>query len=592
MTRTVSTPPDDRSQCGAARLRSVRRALVRFAAAGLAFSLALNLLLLVAPLYMLQIYDRVLASASLDTLVWLSVIAGGLLALYGAADGARRRVLSLAADQLERDVEPVVAAACLDAGGDAPQLGVELGHVDRIVQHARQGGLAPLFDLVFAPLFFAALFLIHPVIGWAGLAGAGVLLVIAAVGHLASRGSAEDGDQAATSARAFAAGIERQRIAILSMGLGARAFERLVRRRRRASHALSEAALKDGFAAGAARAGRQILQIVILGAGAYLALNQQVSAGAIVAGSILAGRALGPIDQIIGGWNQLVRVRAAWTALGARLSAEGVRAAPGASPAPEAALCLEALGVAAPGAQGALIRAFNLELGAGTLTVLVGPNGAGKSSLLNTIAGVWAPFEGAVRLGGRDMHAWPSDDRGRHVGYVPQGVELLPGSVRDNIARFDPGAADEAVFAAARRAAAHDTIQRLPLGYDTPVGPGGVPLSAGQAQLIGLARAFHGDPTLVLLDEPTANLDAEAAARMIAAMGEAKRRGAVIVVSTHDARLIRLAESALVIRDGAVIRTTPSALIQAAPLPAARTAVSPGSSPGSSAGASAERSAS
>lgn len=574
MTRQIPTP-DRQSSSDAAHWRSVRSRLVRFAAAGLAFSLALNLLLLVAPLYMLQIYDRVLASASLDTLVWLSVIAGGLLALYAAADGARRRVLSLAADQLERDVEPVVAAVCMNAGGEGPQLGVELGHVDRIVQHARQGGLAPLFDLVFAPLFFAALFLIHPVIGFAGLAGAGVLLVIAALGHLASRGAAEDGDQAAGAARAFAAGIERQRIAILSMGLGARAFERLAQRRRRASEALSEAALRDGFASGAARAGRQILQIVILGAGAFLALNQQISAGAIVAGSILAGRALGPIDQIIGGWNQLVRVRAAWAALGACISADGARARLGASPAPEATLCLEALCVAAPGAQSALIRAFNLELGAGMLTVLVGPNGSGKSSLLNTLAGVWAPFQGAVRLGGRDMHAWPSDDRGRHVGYVPQAIELLPGSVRDNIARFDPDAAQDAVFDAARRAAAHDTIQRLPLGYDTPVGPGGVPLSAGQAQLIGLARAFHGDPTLVLLDEPTANLDAEAAARMIAAMGDAKRRGAVIVVSTHDARLMRLAECALVIRDGAVIRTTPSALIQAAPAPAAQASAGP-----------------
>jgi PrtD family type I secretion system ABC transporter len=481
--------------------------------------------------------------------------------------------LSLAADQLERDVEPSVAAACLNAPGAAPQLAAELAHLDRIVQHARQGGLAPLFDLVFAPLFFAALFILHPVIGWAGLGGAAVLLMIAAVGHLASRASAEDGDVAGGAARAFAAGIERQRIAILSMGLGARAFERLSRRRRRASAATSEAALRDGFSSGAARAGRQILQIAILGIGAYLALNQQVSAGAIVAGSILAGRALGPIDQIIGGWNQFVRVRSAWSALGARIAGQGAASEvdePGISPAPDARLSMEALCVAAPGAQGSLIRAFNLELGRGTLTALVGSNGAGKSSLLNTLAGVWAPFDGTVRLGGRDMHAWRADDRGRYVGYVPQGIELLPGSVRENIARFDPDADDAAVFAAARRAAAHDTIQRLPLGYDTPVGLGGVALSAGQSQLIGLARAFYGEPVLVLLDEPTANLDAEASAGLFASVGEARMRGAVIVVSTHDARLIRLADSALVIRDGTVTRTTPSALIQATPLAAAR----------------------
>ncbi|MGJ3230769.1 MAG: ATP-binding cassette domain-containing protein [Oceanicaulis sp.] len=306
-----------------------------------------------------------------------------------------------------------------------------------------------------------------------------------------------------------------------------------------------------------------MLQIGVLGAGAALAIHQEMSAGAIVAASILMGRALAPIDQLVGGWRTLSGARIAWRRLTNSVPFVPVDREDMPVPTPEALIEMEDLAVGPPGSETILIRPFSLRLTPGSLTVLIGPNGAGKSTLLRTLIGVWPPAQGEIRFGGRAMHSWSGDDRGRHVGYLPQEIELLPGSVRDNIARFDPAVGDQAVLDAAVASGAHDAILRLPNGYDTRVGPGGIHISPGQAQLIALARAFAGSPRFVVLDEPTSNLDHRASNCVVAAIEGHIQTGAALLISTHDPRLIRASHSVLALDNGRLLRGKPDDFLAA-----------------------------
>lgn len=305
--------------------------------------------------------------------------------------------------------------------------------------------------------------------------------------------------------------------------------------------------------ASSAKSVRQMLQILVLGAGGALAVRQQVSPGAIVAGSIILGRALAPIDQIVGGWKNISSIREAWDELGERvLRVDDARTDMPLS-RPDPVFLLDRLAIAPPGNEEALIRPFRLQLQGGTLVTLLGPIGSGKTSLLQTVVGAWRPFSGKVVLGGRDIHAWSSDDRGPFVGYVPQGVELLPGSIAQNIARMGK-AEPEAIILAAQEAGAHDMILSLKDGYDTLIGPSAaVPLSAGQTQLIGYARALFGEPVLLVLDEPTANLDKGSAQHVIASLKAKADRGAIIIVATHDRAVIEQSDTVLAIREGGVV---------------------------------------
>lgn len=541
-----------------------------YLAAAVAFSLVINIAMLVAPIYMLQVYDRVLTASSVSTLIWISVIAVVLIALYAVAEGARRRALSLGAAAMETELRPVIVRTYLADAGSDHVLSANLGALQRVQGVLSSGAISPLLDAPFTPLFFGLLFVVHPLVGAIGLAGGAALMALAYMGQLVSRPDTEEAEKLDAADRDLASGMARQRSAIVAMGMSGRIQSLFAQRRQGYQSRNLSATCADGYSAGWVKSVRQMLQISVLGVGAALAIQQEMSAGAIVAASILMGRALAPIDQLVGGWRTLSGAMIAWRKLEQRVPFAAEAPDVMAVPRPEALVEADDLAVGPPGADTVLIRPFSMQLGPGTLTVLIGPNGAGKSSLLRVISGVWPPAKGEVRLGGRAVHAWSGDDRGRHVGYLPQEIELLPGSVRDNIARFDLECTDLQVLDAAQISAAHDVIMRLPQGYDTPVGPGGLHISPGQAQLIALARALAGEPRLLVLDEPTANLDHRASNAIVAAIKAQAEAGAAVLVSTHDPRLIRASDSVLALDNGRLLCGKPDDFLRASAVEAGR----------------------
>lgn len=541
-----------------ATLRAARPAIV----ATLGLSVVANLLLLVSPVYMLQIYDRVVTSGSFDALFWLTVIAVFLLAIYGAAEAGRRRALAIAGADLEHALVPAIFSAFEQKPGSGLELDRDLSRLRQIKAQFEQGALLPWIDLPFTPFFIAVLFFVHPLLGVFGVVGAGVVLAVAIAADWSTRRSSQIASEMDAELSEFSAGLSRQRSALVAMGLVPAAFEKW-RKKREESDSYNDAAgrASSGFAA-SARAIRQSLQVGVLAAGAALALSQQISLGAIVAGSIILARALGPIDQIVGGWRQTAQAQRALKALTDRISDKDGLASPTVLPPPPADLKLDRLSIAAPGSDQPLLRPFTFEVSGGNIISLLGSNGCGKTCLLQTLAGAWPVLDGQVLLGGRSMHQWPSADRGSHVGYVPQGVEIFPGTVRENIARLSD-AGDEALFEAAAKAGAHDMILGLSDGYDTVVGPGGWHMSAGQRQLLGLARALYGAPVLLLLDEPTANLDSNAAAAFLNTISGVAAEGAIVVAATHDIRLVKRSSTALVIKQGSVMAADPGKYLAA-----------------------------
>lgn len=550
-------------------VHEVKQRLVPHVIALAGFSLVSNLLLLVAPLYMLQVYDRVLGSGSRDTLVWLTVLAVFLLGIYGVAESGRRRVCALAGDDIERMLAPKVFRQFERSTGSSPTLSRDLGALAKIQGTLQSGSVLPFIDLPFTPIFLAVLFFIHPLIGLLGLAGGGLVFAVAVAAEMTTRQTGRVSQAALREASDFAGGLERQRSAMAAMGLVPASFRVWRARQGQARTAAMQAARSDGVFSSLSKSTRQILQILVLGGGAALALMQEISPGAIVASSIILARTLGPIDQIVGGWRNSVQAWMAWRQLENALSGTGATEdyTPLPRPAPE--LSLERLSIVVPGADAPLIHPFSWSVKGGQIVAIVGANGAGKTTLLQTLSGAWLPGSGMARLGGRDLHQWNSADRGRFEGYVPQDVELLPASVRDNIARLGDGGAEE-VVAAAQAAGAHSAILSLPQGYDTRVGPGGLHLSAGQRQLIGLARALYGRPVLLLLDEPTANLDMTATANVIDTLAEAADHGTIILAATHDRRLIERASSVLYLHNGEAMTATSRQFLELATGPGAR----------------------
>ncbi|RYD93829.1 MAG: ATP-binding cassette domain-containing protein, partial [Sphingomonadales bacterium] len=464
------------------RRRTVFRAQVRammrpYIGLSLGFSLISNVLLLVSPIYMMQVYDRVMVSGSLDTLFWLSAIGVFLLAIYGAAEIGRRRVLSLAGARLEADLTRRVFQQ-YEASGNQSGIDGDLAQVSRVAQLYSGNALSPLFDLPFTPLFVAVLFLVHPLLGWVGVGGAVVVLVVALMAEATTRGPSERAMDVRQQALSLTGAMQRQRPAVVAMGMSGDLRARYDRVRGEADALALQTTGKEGGFAAFTKSFRQILQMSMLGLGAALALSQEISAGTIVAGSIVLARALGPIDQIVGGWRSLTKGREAWRALKRELEA-----LPGTAPTftplprPSPVLVIDRMAVAAPGAERPLIHPFSLKVDGGALISVVGAIGAGKTTLLQTLGGAMAPREGVALLGASDVHAWAHVDRGRYVGFVPQHAEMFPGSVKENVARFMQ-APDRDVFEALQAAGATDLALSLPSGLDTRVGPGGVPLSA------------------------------------------------------------------------------------------------------------------
>ncbi len=538
-----------------------KKQLNRYLWTGFGFSVVVNLLFLVSPMYMLQVYDRVLSSGSTDTLIVLSAIAVFLLLTYIAAEGGRKRTLSRAGQLLGDCLDGLTLKRGLAAAGtQSAETVAAVGNLSRVQGLLLQGAISPLFDLPFAPLFIALLFFIHPILFAVGFGGAIALLALAVLTDRLSRKAVEDAGKRDQKAQNHMSHMVRQRAAIVSMGMTDRAVGQWQRLRRDAINTNLGASAAPTFLSATTRSLRQILQIAILGAGAALAIRGDVTAGTIIAGSIIMGRGLAPIDQTVAIWRQVILGRNSWNELVKWVDQPHDGDVPidedtkvTAMPRPDPVLKFEDFAVGIPGSDKPLLPQMGVELKPGTLVALLGPSGAGKTSFLQSLAGAWPAHNGTARLGGRDIATWDARDRGRYVGYLPQHVELLTGTVFENICRFTD-CDTEAVFEAARLVGCHDMILTLPKGYDTPVGEGGVHLSAGQRQSVGLARAFFGDPALLLLDEPTAHLDANLAANLMARFADLSRqapeqRRLTAIIATHDLRLINAADNVMVIKD-------------------------------------------
>ena len=524
-----------------------------------AFSAFLNLLMLAVPLYMMQIFDRVLTTGHIDTLLVLTAIVAGALIAFGLLDAVRGRILARAGAWLEGELGGRVLSGAvsdaLRAGGGVSAQGLR----DLAAVRAYVGGpsVTPLFDAPWAPVFLAVVFLIHPVLGWIGLGGALLLAGLAVANDLATRKRLAAANDAQVKALNEADAAVRNADAIAAMGM----LPALVRR---GGHAASrelgrQVAASDIASAitAFAKASRFALQVAMLGVGAYLVIGAEMSPGGMIAASIVLARGLAPVEQSIGGWRAFISARAAWRRL-SELSRRDPSPATGTVlPRPSGLLELDGVSYAPSGRRSAVLRGVSLRVEAGEMLGIVGPSGAGKTTLVRLIVGSLAPTVGHVRLDGADMATWPAADRGRHVGYLPQNIELFAGTVRDNIARLGE-APDEAVVAAAELASAHRTVLGLDAAYETRIGEGGVPISGGQRQRIALARAVFGDPALVVLDEPNAHLDGDGEWALIHALDRLRERGVTVVLVAQRAPVMVKADRIVVIRDGTVARYGPA----------------------------------
>lgn len=435
-------------------------------------------------------------------------------------------------------------------------------------------GIVALFDSPWVPLFVAVIYLFHPLLGAIALGGALAMLALAAANEKLSRGPLDATLLEARRAGRFAELATRNAEVACALGMAGnpvRGWQGLDRRG--LEHQLAAARAGSLFTS-ATRDARQLLQVTMLAAGAWLVIEELATPGVMIAATILLGRALAPVEAAIAGWKALVDARAAYRRLDEAFS--GPQPAPVTElPAPAGTLSVEQVLFGFPGQERPVIRRVSFSVAPGEALAIVGPSATGKSTLARLMVGVWRPLSGAVRLDGAEASAWPRERLGPHVGYVPQDVELFGGAVSENIARM--GKVDSAaVIEAAQRARAHEVILRLPHGYDTPIGEGGVLLSAGQRQRVALARALYGAPRLVVLDEPSSNLDIEGESALLEAIGALKAAGVALVIINHRTRLLEVADRILVLREGAVERIVTSAELPAAreraPEPAGRAA--------------------
>ena len=523
-----------------------------FIAAAL-FSACMNVLMLTVPMYMMQVYDRVLTTGNIDTLLALSAMVVVGLATFGLLDAVRLRILVRVGAWLDRDLgSPVLAGAVAEArraGGAVSAQG--LRDLATLRGYLSGAGVVPLLDAPWSPLFLAIVFVIHPVLGWIGLFGAVVLFGLAVLNDRITRARLTEANEAATSALNAADAAIRNSDTITAMGMLPALARRWRETSERSLDLQTSATDASGGIGAVARFFRLCLQASMLGVGGYLVIGNQMSAGSIVASAIVLARGLAPIEQLINAWRNLVGARTAY----GRLAALLVRAPadPGATvlPRPTGRVEFDKVSYVPPGVRLPIIRQISFRLAAGGVLGVVGPSGAGKTTLVRLLVGSLQPSTGHVRLDGADVAVWPDADRGRHVGYLPQNVELFTGTVRDNIARLG-AASDDDVLAASQTAAAHETILGLPLGYDTPIGDGGVPVSGGQRQRIGLARALFGNPALVVLDEPNAHLDGDGEMALAATVKRLREQGVTVVLIAQRAGMAALADTVLVLNAGAI----------------------------------------
>lgn len=554
-----------RSELGDA-LRACRSA---FVGVGI-ISCMINLLYLTGSLFMLEVYDRVLPSRSVPTLVGLIILAGGLYVAQGVLDLLRGRILVRVGTSLDealgsRVFETVVRLP-LVAGGNNDGL-QPLRDLDNVRSFLSGMGPNALFDLPWLPFYLAICFAFHTMIGITALVGAIILIILTLLTEFLARGPMRDAIGLAMRRNDLAAASRRNAEVVVAMGMTGHKTRRW--------SAVNDDYLADnrrssdvtGGLGATAKVARMMLQSAVLGVGAYLVINQEATAGIIIAGSILSARALAPVDLAIAHWKSFTAARQSWQRLKKLLAVLPPQPVLIQLQAPSQRLLVENVSMMPPGTQKVVVSDITFALEAGHGLGIIGPSGSGKSSLARALVGVWQPVRGKVRLDAAALDQWHPDILGRHIGYLPQDVELFAGSIGQNIARFDPDAKSDDIIAAAKEAGVHTLIVSMANGYDTQIGERGSVLSAGQAQRIALARALYRAPFLIVLDEPNSNLDAEGDEALTRAIRSARDRGAIVVVIAHRPVAIEGVDLLLVLKDGRAQTFGPKETILAQVLP-------------------------
>ena len=534
------------------------------------FSAVINLLMLAPALYMLQVYDRVLASGNEMTLLMLTLMILGLFGLMGALEWVRSQVVIRLGTQMDMRLNQRVYDAAFEAqlSTGSPAAGQALNDLTSLRQFATGNALFAFFDAPWFPVYLWVIFMFSPWLGLLALGGAVLLMLLAWLNQRVSQGPLKAASELSVEATQQASAHLRNAEAIEAMGMLA-----TLRGHWLAQHtaflAQQNLASEKTASVGAWSKGvRLALQSLVLGLGALLAVQGQITAGMMIAGSILMGRVLSPIDQLIGVWKQWTSARLAYQRLESLLQAHPARPPRMALPVPRGELAVEQLSASAPGTRRATLSNLSFTLPAGQVLGVIGPSGCGKSTLARLLVGVWQPLAGKVRLDGAQLSQWDKQQLGPHLGYLPQDIQLFAGTIAQNIARFAQVDADK-VLAAAQMAGVHSLILQMPEGYDTRLGDGGAGLSGGQKQRIGLARALYGLPALIVLDEPNANLDEAGEQALLQAIAQLKQLKRTLILITHKPNVLTLTDQLLILREGQLQAFGPTAKVLAAPKPAA-----------------------
>lgn len=543
----------DPLQNGKAELTAARkesRSLFTFA---FIFSVFVNLLMLTGPLYMLQVYDRVLGSRSEETLLALSVLVVFLYAMMGFLDYARGRILARAGARFQDKLDRRVFAAMLRKASQAPDATDTrsgLRDLEAVQTLLSSPALLALFDMPWTPLFIFAIFIFHPWLGYLAVVGGTILVILALLNQRLTRKPQLEANISSMQANRLSDEMMDETEVIQGLGMREASFDRWQKVRSVALENSLVKADRSGSLTAATKTLRLFLQSAMLGLGAYLVLQNQMTAGAMIAGSILLGRALAPVEMAIGQWALVQRASTGWQTLQALLSEVGEYAPRTPLPRPEARLIAEQVTVLPPGEKQATLRMVSFELPPGVAMGVIGPSGAGKSTLAKAITGIWPPAGGKIRLGGAALDQYDPDVLGNHIGYLPQKVSLFDGTIGENIARFNPQADPAKIVEAAQKAAAHDLILKQPQGYDTQVSAARGRLSGGELQRIGLARALFGDPVILVLDEPNAALDNEGSNALNISIRRMKKEGKSVMIMAHRPSAIQECELLMVLDTG------------------------------------------
>ena len=522
-----------------------------FASVGL-FSMFINLLMLTGPLFMLQVYDRVLASKSLSTLTALLILVAALFIFLGLLELTRTRILARISEKFSQRLQATTFKATLDhAVRQTANIGTQpLRDLDQVKHFIASPGPATLFDLPWTPLYIAVNFLLHPMLGYFSIGAVILLIIITSLNEALSKDKIDEQMTITQTAHITAEEARANAESLTAMGMQSNLATNWQTVQNQVTNAQLALTNTASLFQSLSKSTRLLLQSCILALGALLVIENSITPGAMIAASIILTRALAPIDQAITQWRAFIGARKAYHRLKLVFDDSQTEHDKMPLPEPKGEIAVEQLFVAAPGTNTPLLKGVNFTLEPGEALAILGPTGAGKSSLSRALAGIWPTLSGNVRLDGATLEQWHPEQIGPAIGYLPQAVELLTGTIKDNIARFEQNPNPEKIIEAARQANVHNLVLSFKDGYDTTIGNGGVKLSGGQKQRLGLARALYNDPAFIILDEPNANLDSEGEEALAEAIVKAKNNQQTIIIVAHRPSALKVCDKVLFIRDG------------------------------------------